>query len=440
MERERSAAAAAMLGMPGFVVLAVSDYDGEVEQAIETTADLVGCPDCGAVAQLHGRRPCWVRDLPAGGRPVTLVWIKRVWRCLHLECPRRTWTETSPWITSRASLTERARAEICRRVGEDGHCVAAVAREFGIGWHTAMGAVRDHGRPRVDDPARLAGVSALGVDETAFQAASATRSTSFVTGIVDLSRTHTRARLLDVVADRSASGLVSWLNAREQGWRSGIVVAALDPYRGYASALRTSLPDAVRVLDAFHVVRLGFAAVDDVRRRIQQEQLGHRGRTGDPLFGIRRLLRRRHDHHSPRSWARLLAGLDAGDTRDEQLARTWVAAQDLRLIFACPDRARAADTLYRWLAYCAHADIPELTRLARTIDSWRPELLAYFDTGGVSNGPTEAINLLIKQIKRVGHGFRNFDNYRLRPLLHCGVEWNTLRATPIRGRLPRLAA
>jgi len=168
-----------MLGMPGFVVLAVSDYDGEVEQAIETTADLVGCPDCGAVAQLHGRRPCWVRDLPAGGRPVTLVWIKRVWRCLHLECPRRTWTETSPWITSRASLTERARAEICRRVGEDGHCVAAVAREFGIGWHTAMGAVRDHGRPRVDDPARLAGVSALGVDETAFQAASATRSTSF---------------------------------------------------------------------------------------------------------------------------------------------------------------------------------------------------------------------------------------------------------------------
>jgi transposase len=73
------------------------------------------------------------------------------------------------------------------------------------------------------------------------------------------------------------------------------VVAALDPYRGYASALRTSLPDAVRVLDAFHVVRLGFAAVDDVRRRIQQQLTGHRGRSDDPLFGIRWLLRRRHE-------------------------------------------------------------------------------------------------------------------------------------------------
>ncbi|MDQ4103249.1 MAG: transposase family protein [Actinomycetota bacterium] len=91
MERERSAAAA-MLGLPGFVVVAVSDYAGEVEQAIETTADLVGCPECGAVAELHDRRPCWVRDLPAGGRPVTLVWIKRVWRCRHRLCRKRTWT------------------------------------------------------------------------------------------------------------------------------------------------------------------------------------------------------------------------------------------------------------------------------------------------------------------------------------------------------------
>jgi transposase len=75
-----------MLGLPGFVVLAVSDNDGECEQAVETTADLVGCPECGAVAELHDRRPTWVRDLPAGGRPVTLVWVKRVWRCPHSAC------------------------------------------------------------------------------------------------------------------------------------------------------------------------------------------------------------------------------------------------------------------------------------------------------------------------------------------------------------------
>ncbi len=46
-----------------------------------------------------------------------------------------------------------------------------------------------------------------------------------------------------------------------------------------------------------------------------------------------------------------------------------------------------------------------------------PAVLAYFDTTGVSNGGTEAVNLLIEKTRRIAHGFRNFDNYRLRILL-----------------------
>jgi transposase len=106
-------------------------------------------------------------------------------------------------------------------VGEDGASVAAVAREFGVSWRTAMAAVREHGRPRVDDSGRLADIDALGVDETAFQAAAVTRSTSFVTGVVDLTRGRGPARLLDVVADRSASARLSWVNERDAAWRAG---------------------------------------------------------------------------------------------------------------------------------------------------------------------------------------------------------------------------
>jgi transposase len=82
----------------------------------------------------------------------------------------------------------------------------------------------------------------------------------------------------------------------------------LDPFRGYATALTGQLPDAVRVLDPFHVVRLGLAAVDDVRRRVQHDTAGYRGRSRDPLFGIRRLLRRRLDRLSTKARARLQAG------------------------------------------------------------------------------------------------------------------------------------
>ncbi len=105
-----------------------------------------------------------------------------------------------------------------------------------------------------------------GVDETAYLAATATHGTEFATGLVDLTRRSGPAPLLDVVPGRSGAVLSTWLRERDAGWRSQVALAALDPFRGYASALRTHLPTAVRVLDAFHVIKLGFDAVDQVRR------------------------------------------------------------------------------------------------------------------------------------------------------------------------------
>jgi transposase len=424
-----------MLGLEGMAVLAVSERDGEVEYAIETTAATGWCPVCGAQARLHDRRPTWVRDLPAGDRPVTLVWVKRIWRCTHVECEQQTWTETHRQIRARASWTERARKQACRRVGRDGHSVAAVARDFGVGWAAVMAAVVEYGTGLVERPHRVAAVSAIGVDETAFLRANATRSTVFATGIVDLQR----GKLIDIVPGRSRKVLADWLIDQPGGWAAGIQVAALDPFRGYGSALSAGLPHAVRVLDAFHAVRLGFAAVDDVRRRVQQHSMGHRGRREDPLYRIRRVLRRGAEHLTATAWARLLAGIEAGDEHG-QVAAAWVAAQELRAIYRCRDRDHAAARLYDWTVFCIDSHVPELGRLARTITAWRTEFLAYFDTGRISNGPTEAVNLLIKKILRVAHGFRNFNNYRLRLLLHCGITWQHHTPTPLRGRLPRLAA
>lgn len=435
--RSEVTATGVLLGLPGFRLLAVSERDGELEQAIETTVEQEFCRGCGVLARPHARRPVRVRDLPAGGRPVTLIWVKRIWRCVEPACAVATWSETSEHIAARSSLSERARREACRRVGEEGHDVASVAAELGVGWHTIMRAVRDVGRPLVEQPSRLQGVGALGVDETAFLASNARQHTQYVTGIVDLTG---RPRLLDVLAGRSGTVLSTWVAARPADWRAQIKVAALDPFRGYATALSTCLPQATRVADAFHITRLGLAAVDDVRRRVQQQSYGHRGYRDDPLFRIRRLLRRGPETLTVHGWNRLSAALAVGDPHGE-IAEAYIAAQELRLIYtSSQDLTDARRRLHDVLQRCVFSEVPELLRLARTLDAWREELLAYFTTGGVSNGPTEAINLLIKRIKRVGFGFRNLDNYRLRLLLHCGVTWNTPRTIPIRGRPPRLVA
>jgi hypothetical protein len=105
--------------------------------------------------------------------------------------------------------------------------VAQVAAEFGASWATMMAAVVEYGTPLVDDPTRLAGVRALGVDEAAFLVANGRHHTRFVTGMVDV----TAARLLDLVPGRSGTVLSQWIAAQPEPWRQSVTVAALDPTR-----------------------------------------------------------------------------------------------------------------------------------------------------------------------------------------------------------------
>jgi len=107
-----------------------------------------------------------------------------------------------PAEQTRQSLTGRAKTWVARRVGADGDSVASVARTLGVGWWSAMRAVIEVGRPLVEDPARLDGVSGLGVDEHAWQRGNPVRHTQYATGVVGF-RPGQPARLLEVVPGRS---------------------------------------------------------------------------------------------------------------------------------------------------------------------------------------------------------------------------------------------
>jgi transposase len=433
--RHHSASASRLLGLDGFQVLAAQVVGGEWQLAVQTTATVVGCAGCGVRATPHGRRTVRVRDLPIGGRPVVLCWRKRLWRCREPACGVRTWTERVAAIGPRAVLTQRAGAEACRRVGKDAHAVAAVARDLGVGWATIMRVVRDYGTPLLEDPTRLDGVATLGLDETSFLKATRVAPTRYVTGLVDLEG----GRLLDLVADRTRAAVDGWLHARPPAWLAQVGTVALDPWRGYASALVAPLGHARVVVDHFHAVRLANTVVDQVRRRTQQATLGHRGRKRDPLYRIRKLLLTAQEQLTQRGRVRLRAGLAVGDSTGE-VAAAWQGKELLRGVYAADGTADARRALERFYHWCDGVGVAELSRLARTVRTWEAEILAFHITGGCSNGPTEAMNLLIKKVKRVGHGFRNFANYRLRLLLHCGVRWQTHQTARLRGRSPRFVA
>jgi transposase len=354
-----------IVDLPGFTVLAAGEYGGELELLVETTCAVVHCGRCGARARAHDRREHILRDVPVGGRATVLVWRKRIWRCPDPGFATRTWTERFPLAAPRSAVTQRAKVWLARRVGADAHTVAALARELGLGWGTVMRAVTEVGTPLIDEPDRLEDVRGLGVDEHAWQHANAQRPTQFATGIVDLTPGRP-ARLLDVVPGRSGTVYGNWIAQRDQQWRDRVRVAALDPFRGYLNALRTHLPDATHVLDAFHVTKLGFTAVDEVRRRVQQATLGQRGHKGDPLYEVRRLLRRRADRLSPHAVARLDAALSAGDPNYE-VTVAWWCAQQVTLAYATKDLGAGRRHAEQTIDTLLDCPLPEIRRLGRTL-------------------------------------------------------------------------
>ncbi len=173
------------------------------------------------------------------------------------------------------------------------------------------------------------------------------------------------------------------------------------------------------MLDAFHVVKLGTHAVDEVRRRVQQAIHGHRGRRSDPLYGIRNILRCGVERLTDRQRARLATAF-AADERHAEVDLAWQCVQQLRSVYHQHSRAEGRRIAEKIIDTFPGCPIPEIARLGRTLKQWKAAFLGYFDTGGANNGGTEAINGLIELHRRVARGFRNRVNYRLRMLLIGG--------------------
>ena len=370
------------------------------------------CRRCGAEGVVRDSIVRRLAHEPFGWRPTTLVVTVRRYRCSSCG---HVWRQDMAAVAqprakiSHGGLRWALVAIVCQHL-----TVARIAEALGVSWNCANTAVLDEGRRvLISDPGRFDGVAVLGVDEHVWRH---TRyGDKYVTVIIDLTPVRDRtgpARLLDMVEGRSKAAFKTWLAARPQAWRDGIEVVAMDGFSGFKTATTEELPDAVAVMDPFHVIRLAGTALDDSRRRVQQATLRHRGHTGDPLYGARRTLHTGTDLLTTRQHQRLDT-LFAGDAHVD-VETTWSVYQAMIAAYREPDR-RHARQLMQAVIDSLSAGVPkaliELARLGRTLKKRAADVLAYFDRPGTSNGPTEAINGRLEHLRGSALGFRNLTNY-----------------------------
>ena len=413
-----------LVKLPGLHVIAVErDGRDRLVVTVESAPGPMGCRSCGVVAHGHGRVNVRLVDAPAFGRPVRIVWRKRRWLCPEPACEVISFIEQDEQVAApRGLLTARACRWAIEQIRREHASVNGIRRQLGTGWRTVWDSIKPLLQAAADDEARFAGVAVLGVDEHVWHHVSTKpveeggRGPKELTGMVDLTRDangHTRARLLDLVPGRSGAVYKDWLDERGEAFRAGVEVATLDPFHGYKNAIDDRLEDARSVLDAFHIVKLATQVVDEVRRRVQQETRGHRGRKNDPLYRIRNILRAGQENLTDRQNARLDAAW-AADERHVEVEVAWRCAQQVRSAYHQDTHAAGRAVAQKILDTFTSCPIPEVARLGKTLTTWRREFLGYFDTGGASNGGTEAMNGLIELHRRIR------DNYRLRMLLIGG--------------------
>jgi transposase len=300
--------------------------------------------------------------------------------------------------------------------------VSEVAGELNCDWHTVNDAVTTYGGALLAaDRKRLNRTIAIGLDETSFVRL-AGRHTNYATTVCDVEH----HQIIDILPSRNYLDVAEFLDAQPAAWKQRIRYGALDMSATYAAVYTVILPKAAQVVDPFHAISLANRALDAVRRRVQNEQTGHRGRRDDPLYRARRVLLVGEERLDERAAGRLASLLALGDPNAE-VAIAYRVKERLRQFYRAHTLAEAKTLLGELIEHCQrHTMPPELQKLGRTLQAWFDKICNYH-LAKISNGPTEALNNLIKRIKRIGFGFRNFNNYRIRALLYAGKpNWRVL--------------
>jgi transposase len=419
----------ALVGLKDVRVLHYERRGPDVALMIEQLVSDVRCPSCGARAQVKERPVVSYVDLPVYGTPMRLSWKKHRMRCADATCPRRTWVLSDHRIAAKnCLLTTRAAKWATIQVGT-GRTVSEVAAELCCDWHTVNDAVITYGEALLlADRKRLNKTTAIGLDETSFTKLSSRPYRDYATTVCDVEN----HQVIDILPSRKYTDVAGWISKQPEAWKERIRFGALDMSDTYAAVYSVTLPRAKQVVDSFHAIALANRALDDVRRRVQLGQLGHRGRRDDPLYRARRVLLRGEERLDADATERLGSLLALGDP-DAEVAIAYRVKERFRDFYRETDPLEARLLLSDLLRHCLkRAMPPEIQRLGRTIRKWFDKILNYH-LARVSNGPTEALNNLIKRIKRIGFGFRNFENYRIRALLYSGKpNWRVLGSIVVR--------
>ena len=327
--------------------------------------------------------------VPLWGLRVFLVYALRRVQCARCGIV----VEAVPWAVGKHRLTWSYAwflARWARRLSW-----AEVATIFHSSWSSVFRAVEaavEWGRARVV----LDGLQAIGIDEVQWQ-----RGHKYLTVVYEISR-ETR-RLLWVGREReetTAQAFFTWLGTERS---AALKFICSDMWQPYLKVIAAKAPDALHVLDRFHIVAKLNKAIDEVRA---QEAKELKAKGYEPVLTKSRwCLLKRPENLSAKQEIRLAELV----RYNLKAVRSYLLKEDFQSLWTYRSPYWAGRFLDRWCTRTLRARIAPMKKIARSIREHRALILNWFwARGEISAGAVEGLNNKLKLVTRRSYGFRSF--------------------------------
>lgn len=377
------------LRLPDWDVLAIKETPDVTEVTARYLPMPDACPKCGVVGRMyrHGTASVDYHDLPYGRRTLIHAEVQRI-RCR--DC-LATSMQPLPAMDERHQMTKRCAAyvqeqcirrtfaDIARVIAVDEKTIRSVAAPYLL----AKAAEHRHGTPRL-----------LGIDELKLD-----RKLRCI--FMDLAA----AQPLDIIPGHHKRDVAIWLarlNKRD------VQVVTIDMTGQYKDVIRAILPDAMVIIDKFHVLRYADEALKHVRAKARSRAAGGDGK--NPRRNVALLRKRAHRLNVAQQFE-----VDGILANNPLVKAGYEAKEAFHDIWKAKDRREAEHRFDEWAATLPSDVTRWFGKIARMVQRWRPEVFAYFEYPA-TNALTENRNGLIKMVNRAGRGY-SFDIIRAKALL-----------------------
>lgn len=383
-----------LLNFPAYSIVSVKEDEHDYHIQAEVTQAPADCKLCKAPAPFgFGRREQLIKDLPIHGKRVGIYINTRRMKCRSCE---KTFSEYLPEIDEKRLMTSRLVQWIGRAAVKK--TFISIAEEVGITEGTVRSIFADFVAER-EKEMKFETPKWMGIDEIHL-----TKPRGVITNIQNNS-------LVEILKDRNKTTVIDYLSRLPD--RRKVELVAMDMWKPYRDAVEEIMPNAIIVIDKFHVVKMANEALEKARKSLR-ESLSPKQRRG--LMHDRYVLLRRTNELSDKDF--LL--MDGWTKNYPILGDAYRLKESFFEIYTATSSYEARQKYGEWRRSVPPELHDHFSDLIRAFENWQPYILNYFDNPA-TNAYTESLNSLIRMMSRLGRGY-SFEALRAKLLFSEGAN------------------